>query len=145
MLYAEKGVVWLVGVNYTNKVVFPGQGALTHSAHTVAPHSLSAPHLVLVRTWDRHLSVFWRWYDVINLSSRRTGRGLTDPIHLTLTRWLVSRRQVDMKSPWCLLTTPSTITFLDCVAVYAVPHWDPAQVYDNRKGSRVARGCELHK
>ena len=54
----EKGVVWLVGVNYTNKVWFPGQGALTHSAHTVAPHSLSAPHLVLVRTWDRHLSVF---------------------------------------------------------------------------------------
>ena len=31
----------LVGVNCTNKVVFPGQGALTHSAHTVAPHSLS--------------------------------------------------------------------------------------------------------
>ena len=37
----EKGVVWLVRGNYTNKVWFPGQGALTHSAHTVAPHSQS--------------------------------------------------------------------------------------------------------
>ena len=42
-----------------NKVVFPGQGALTHSAHTVAPHSLSAPHLTYyyVRTWDRQSEV----------------------------------------------------------------------------------------
>ena len=56
----EKGVVWLVGVNYTNKVWFPGQGALTHSAHTVAPQSLSAPHLTYyhVRTWDRHPRLF---------------------------------------------------------------------------------------
>ena len=39
------------------KVWFPGQGALTHSAHTVAPHSLSAPHVFLVQTLDQTLGV----------------------------------------------------------------------------------------
>ena len=34
------------GCEITNKrVLFPGQGTFTHSAHTVAPHSLSAPPL----------------------------------------------------------------------------------------------------
>ena len=30
-----------------DKGVFPGQGTLTHSAHTIAPHSLSAPPLIM--------------------------------------------------------------------------------------------------
>ena len=38
-------VVWLVSVKSLKKVLFPGQGAFTHSAHTVAPYSLSVPLL----------------------------------------------------------------------------------------------------
>ena len=33
-----------------DKVVFPGKGTLTHSAHTVAPHSLSVHPFIRTRT-----------------------------------------------------------------------------------------------
>ena len=34
-----------------NKGVFSGKGTLTHSAHTVTPHSQSAPPLIINRLW----------------------------------------------------------------------------------------------
>ena len=110
------------------KVLFPGQGAFTHSAHTVAPHSLSAPPLT------NHLSGLGTGLTVLLTFAGLQLTRVNRPKTIDTEPDDMSQGRLAAKKPlYRHLNNLLTITLQGYAAVYTVPHLDPVQVNDEQE------------